>query len=110
MTKQTASQRFTALLKSLGGEMNWDTRVTLDGQKVTIECWIVPPADKSRRFVDNSTVVMLQRWRDGTCTVFRQASLESRIEHGLDELKAWLTGEPVVANAEIATDAERYGE
>lgn len=86
-TGSTPSEKFQNLLTSLKGKMIWDTRTTLDGEKVVLECWSVPPRD----YQTDTKHVIIQRRRDGSCDVFRQSSVgEVPLKQGLDDLENWL--------------------
>lgn len=86
----TPSQQFLDLIKSLNGRRLWETRCSeAGGDRFTIECWIVPPPEG--RFEADSRLVIVQRWRDGNCTVFRQSSMSHDLKVGLEQLRNFLT-------------------
>lgn len=85
---QTPSQQFTSLIESLNGKRLWETRCSAEGAKFVLECWQVPvpnqPGIAPRQ-------VIIQRWRDGNCTIFRQSSLSNDLKTAMTHLRLWLT-------------------
>lgn len=90
MNGKTASEQFIAMLKENKAVKEFDTRVTLDGEKVVIESWaFYLPGTRDRR------TLVLYRWRDGTAALFQPIEMSNNLEKGLAALHNLLTQVPV---------------
>lgn len=83
------SQMFLELFKSKGGQRLWETRCSADGEKFVLECW---EFEKKQ--------LILQRWRNGDCNIFRQDGLGKTLKAALEEIAEWL-GETVGTEATV---------
>lgn len=80
------AEQFNKLIRENGGKLAWETSCHADGEKFRLECWIVPSRDPSK---DGRTIIV-QRWRDGNCTIFRPHSDSNDLRTGLADLAAYL--------------------
>lgn len=87
MTCLTPVQKFTALIRERGGKHLWETSCNADGEKFRLECWSVP---RTKAPSEGDRLVMIQRWRDGTCTVFRPHTASTSLSVGLTDLASYL--------------------
>ena len=83
---KTASQEFIDTLKKHGAVKEFDTRVTLDGEKVVIESWaFYLPETRDRR------TLVLYRWRDGTASIFAPIEMTNNLPFAVGALTDLLT-------------------